>query len=364
MSWLGVPFTTPESFDGFNWTDPAFWQQFVDQTNARRAAFGSSPLTWDILAGVTVAQPMPIGIGPGATVNLVTWRRFPIPLDLTGKGFGTVPSVGGSYPSAWMVRAGSITQAFLDRVNAFLVAAGCPEMGSTPVAGDGVYTMGIPWTRKHGPPDAPTTSYGEPQEGDIIGRWIFNEWWAILSCMDTLVFSPAAVAATFDGEAVFGVGDQATAEDALAEAETAFDLASPDDPGPLHPQGQQEGVIQLHIPGAGSGHQVILARVRGGWAFTGLDVPGAAGNAYAAHFAAEDVTDGAWEPFGDTVEQSKFAFVDTHSAWSPSPGTIETTPHVPLTPAPTSPFTPTSSMVNRGYVLTPLVFVPLSIPPP
>jgi hypothetical protein len=114
---------------------------------------------------------------------------------------------------------GFITPTFLARINTILDDAGCPPMG-TSVLGSGTEGFhGIPWTRKSGSAAAPTVGYGLVTAGDIIGRHIFNEAWALFMALDCVVetdaWSPPWTRGFADGESATNTGTGATSGDAL-----------------------------------------------------------------------------------------------------------------------------------------------------
>lgn len=373
MAWLGVPFTTAGAWNSFEWTAPAFLQQFLDQSVARNAAYaalyGGGATAWPSAINLSVVNGQSIGIG-NATFNLRDVRRFsgagPSTVDdASFEGFAIPPSVGQKPGETATILGNRITQAFLDRINTFLDDAGCPPMGTAPLAADAA-TKGIPWTRQSGNPASPTTSYGQPQEGDIIGPHFFNEWWALLNCLDTLLYPPTIPPATYDLEQKYGFAEGAPAEaaaDVLARAETDFDAYTP---GAVFPAGLpiREQVNQSASYNLDGDATFTLWRYRGGLTLSGLNAPGVQAGAKVAHVAH---TYGTYEAWGDALSGlGKIAYVDTLSAWSPTAGSIVTPPRVPLTPAPaTTVFSAApGATVNAGYWLNPLVYLTLSIPPP
>ncbi len=372
MAWLGVPFVG-SGWDASLLGKASFWQQFIDQFNARvEAAFDwdNSYPAYPATEGLEVAIGNSFGMGSNVDLDLASLRRVPRPLF---NSFGNPPEVG----QTWANLTTGKDQVFLDRVNAFLTAAGCPEMGSTlqPDFTVGATAfLGLPWTRKSGNPASPTVAHGEPQNGDILGPWIFNEWYAVQNCLNYLVrtvFSGSDSGLVRDASVgsttgVFPVPSSAGA--ALAAAASAYASA----PSYDFVNNPRETAWQtIHIPSPGEyAAQVAKAR-RSFLPWTGHfgtnhARPNVGFPAYIAHVPRVPVISTlltlGFEDFGEGLTVDQVAFVDEFSAWSPSAGLLESTPHIDLASPPSSPQVPTGTL--QGYALDKIAVFSLQIPPP
>jgi hypothetical protein len=207
MAWQAP--IAPGSWPGFAWSKitPAFVNQFLYAAMQRRNTLAE-------LAGTSTASYQPIEAG----ANLQSYWQINAlrPRDTVDGGLhalvlaggyarnfagDTAAEVGGSADwvhvdgdelavgedwgmddhRLWTSGAG-FTSYFLAKVNAVLTGWGLDPMGSSLGTGGGGEKL-IPWTRKYGDRSAPDVAYGEMQEGDIIGEWIFNEWRAVLEVL-------------------------------------------------------------------------------------------------------------------------------------------------------------------------------------
>lgn len=372
MAWLGVPFVG-SGWDSSLVGKASFWQQFIDQFNARIDA----AVDWDNLfpaplptQGLEVEIGHTIGAGANVDLNLAALRRVPRSVF---SAFGNPPAVG----QTWASLTTGKDQVFLDRVNGFLTAAGCPAMGSTLqadfVSGSHQF-LGIPWTRKFGNPDSPTTANGEPQNGDILGPWIFNEWYAVQSCLNFLVrlnFSGSDSGLVRDASVgsttgVFLVPTSAAA--ALSAAVSGY-ASAPSYDFVNNPRETAWQSIQETSPGQFASQ---VAKARRSFLPSSFDFgtdharPNIGFPAYIAHvpkvpLISTSLTLG-FEDFGEGLTVDQVAFVDEFSAWSPSAGLLESTPHIDLASPPSTPQVPTGTL--RGYALDKIAVYSLNIPPP
>lgn len=190
MAWSGVPFANAAAWSGYAWWETDFWNQFVDQSDIRRDALTLDDASPGYLDQFADGGSM-VGIGTGAfDANSLNKARESEGGYWTNSGTRWVDSdlltEGELLTDAYLFdnSTGYATQALVDKINGLLTAASLPNMGSTLLT-SGTGTR-IPWTRKYGTIASPTTAYGKAEAGDIVGPWLFNEWYYFLQALDTV----------------------------------------------------------------------------------------------------------------------------------------------------------------------------------
>lgn len=231
MSWLGVPFVSPEDWDGFPWARIEFLNQFVHAAQYRvdvmRKLAGLAPVSLGLFEAGAPAQPAAffnhlrrfgnykvsaeagdrnpsVATIGSAPLTRGDWGRWFNSASITaGAAFAGALNTSGipEFPSSWFYfnNSGMATSALLVRMNEILEDAGCPPLASaTPTSNE--TAMGIPWTRLYGSdPESPTKAAGACQANDWIGPHIFNELWAFLVALDTLHIPGDYIAENDDG---------------------------------------------------------------------------------------------------------------------------------------------------------------------
>lgn len=316
MAWSGVPFVTTGDWEGFNWQATAFWQQFVDAIELRvgarsEVAGGTAPSLTALANGCplqTVAQINALRSLHGTyqfSDNALDTQAFDLRdywMDkdhLANGNAWTVDWLSNPAEGVLVLSDGTVTQAFVDRVNDILTGWGCPTMGATVGAGGT-----IPWTRKYGNPAAPTTANGEMQAGDIIGPWIFNEWRAVLEALDCLWCWPFSTATQNDAEYT---GSAAVAEPTCADAKTA--IAASYGAGGAGTANLMLGQIEAIDFGSGLEFGGQFDRSVPDWAIT----PNTVANATEGRIWMSGRQVGAYpyNDFGDGVDEDEISFLAT-----------------------------------------------------
>lgn len=222
MAWIGVPFTSDAAFTGYDLSNVDFWNQFITASDYRKKAINPAASTISAISvGDVISRATSINAwrSPPTLIGYAQW--VDMDLIVAGSPAADVLMYDG-FPSRF-------NQTFVDKVNGILTAAGCPAMGTAPVAADD----GIPWTRHSGDRLSPTVGYGVIQKGDMLRRHVFNEWWAVLQALTAydintrggeagimLLDSVERYGATDDSETV------SDCETRKSNAESNFDAAS------------------------------------------------------------------------------------------------------------------------------------------
>lgn len=186
MAWLGVPFVDAVDWEGFVWTNRAFLEQFFEAMNYRHETFAGSggETTLSMVAGAQVGRITWFNTVRSTNLFDPATNRWVEPAVLAnGDAFDVdVAALDAVIGFPDLYTSGQPNQRLIDRINAILTAAGCDTMGATLLSGNL-----IPWTRKHGAnPASLTTSYGAAQAGDVVGPWLFNEWWAWIKAHEAI----------------------------------------------------------------------------------------------------------------------------------------------------------------------------------
>jgi hypothetical protein len=208
--------------------------------------------------------------------------------------------------------------------------------------------------------------FGPAQQGDILGPWLFNELWAVISCLDRVVYQPSSFG---PGERHTAYGWGVTEEDARADA--AADWAD----GPSV-ETYSGGTSLGTIPGEKVSFTVgpALAPLPP-WESTFFRIRGA----LSAAFGSEGGYSGEythalpggraihipWNPytffdFGTGLEHGKIAYADILADWtSVSPLTLTSTPRISSSGGPPAEATlPASLPLEVFFELT------FNFPPP